>query len=132
MTAGPDAVRPDERSESTFPDVQPARSPSRTPTIADPYADLLRPLNERQRRAIMLRLTFGFYEGWRPSRTEMADLGRRGTGHTEHRTGAATAAAPHPARTARPTATYAKPTGSSGADAETPAVSIQHPTRRPS
>jgi len=34
----------------------------------------LRPLNSQQRRAMILRLTFGFYEGWRPSRNEMADL----------------------------------------------------------
>jgi hypothetical protein len=52
----------------------PAQGVSRTPTIADNYADLLRPLNNNQRRAMVLRLTFGFYEGWRPSRTEMADL----------------------------------------------------------
>jgi hypothetical protein len=116
MTAGPDAVRPDERSESTFPDVQPARSPSRTPTIADPYADLLRPLNERQRRAIVLRLTFGFYEGWRPGRTEMADLVavELGTLSTEdalrrqqHRTLRATPD--------RDPGGVVKPTGSSGA-----------------
>jgi hypothetical protein len=46
----------------------------RTPTIADRYADLLSTLSERQRRWIVLRLTVGFYEGWNPSRAEMADL----------------------------------------------------------
>jgi hypothetical protein len=47
---------------------------NRTPTIADRYADLLSTLSERQRRAIILRLTIGFYEGWNPSRGEVADL----------------------------------------------------------
>jgi len=46
----------------------------RTPTIADRYADLLSTLSERQRRAIVLRLTVGFYEGWNPGRGEVADL----------------------------------------------------------
>jgi hypothetical protein len=50
------------------------QSPPRTPTIADKYADLLRPLNNQQRQAITLRLAFGFYEGWQPSRGEMADV----------------------------------------------------------
>jgi hypothetical protein len=52
----------------------PPPTPSQTPTIADKYVDLLRPLNTQQRRAMVLRLTFGFYEGWQPSRNEMADL----------------------------------------------------------
>ena len=46
----------------------------RTPTIADPFADLLATLSVRSRRAIVHRLTEGFYEGWRPSRGEIADL----------------------------------------------------------
>lgn len=46
----------------------------RTPSIADRYADLLATLNERQRNAIIVRLTTGFYEGWHPSRSEIADL----------------------------------------------------------
>ena len=58
---------------SSLTDVPRAPS-SRTPTIADEYADLLRPLNNRQRRAMILRLTFGFYDDWRPTRAEMADL----------------------------------------------------------
>src|SRR6478735_12691194 len=44
------------------------------PHISDGYADLLEPLSERQRRAITLQLTIGFYEGWRPSRAEIAEL----------------------------------------------------------
>ena len=50
------------------------RPTRRTPTIADQYADLLGVLSERQRRAITLRLTTGYYEGWHPSRSEIADL----------------------------------------------------------
>ena len=58
---------------TVVPEVSPSQ-PVRTPTIADQYADLMRPLNDQQRRAMILRLTFGFYDGWRPSRNEMADL----------------------------------------------------------
>ncbi|MEP6560695.1 MAG: hypothetical protein ABJD68_06405 [Nakamurella sp.] len=46
----------------------------RTPNIADRYADLLATLSQRQRHAIIVRLTTGFYEGWHPSRSEIADL----------------------------------------------------------
>ena len=44
------------------------------PHISDRYADLLEPLSQRQRRAITSQLTIGFYEGWRPSRAEIAEL----------------------------------------------------------
>ncbi len=71
-------VEPDAAGQAAAPDspmTRPAEQRlSRTPTIADNYADLLRPLDNQQRRAIILRLTYGFYEGWRPSRQEMADL----------------------------------------------------------
>jgi len=73
MTVTPATARSDVPPGSSLPDA-PTAQPSRTPTIGDKYADLLRPLNNRQRRAIVLRLTFSFYEGWRPSREEMADL----------------------------------------------------------
>jgi len=73
MTVEPDAAGPAAAPDS--PTTRPAEQRlSRTPTIADNYADLLRPLDNQQRRAIILRLTYGFYEGWRPSRQEMADL----------------------------------------------------------
>jgi hypothetical protein len=74
MTEGPNATGPGAPADSPAPDAPPERSPTRTPTIADNYADLLRPLNNQQRRAMILRLTFGYYDGWRPSRREMADL----------------------------------------------------------
>jgi|GEM_PF-5657823 len=45
-----------------------------TPSIADFYGDLLRPLTERQRKGLIARLSNGYYEGWRPSRREVALL----------------------------------------------------------
>jgi len=72
-TQTPNALQLDDSAGSSVPGV-PRPPVARTPTIADEYADLLRPLNNRQRRAMILRLTFGFYDGWQPSRAEMADL----------------------------------------------------------
>lgn len=51
-----------------------AEPPRTTPTIADEYADLLRYLSPAQRRGMISRLTQGYYEDWRPSRPEVADL----------------------------------------------------------
>jgi len=45
-----------------------------TPSIADRFADLLEPLSERRRRGLIARLSVGYYEGWRPSRAEVAEL----------------------------------------------------------
>lgn len=45
-----------------------------TPTIADSFADLLAHLNPRRRRGPIARLSRGYYEGWRPSRAEIAAL----------------------------------------------------------
>lgn len=44
------------------------------PTIADRYADLLGLLGHRERQGLIVRLTVGYYDGWRPSRSEVADL----------------------------------------------------------
>ena len=74
MTGGPDNAGAHARSGLPLPNASPERSPARIPTIADMYADLLRPLSNQQRRAMVLRLTFGFYEGWKPTRSEIADL----------------------------------------------------------
>jgi hypothetical protein len=53
----------------------PAQSRSgSTPNIADRFADLLAPLSTRRRRGLIARLSVGYYEGWRPSRAEVADL----------------------------------------------------------
>lgn len=45
-----------------------------TPSIADRFADLLAPLSSRRRRGLIARLSVGYYEGWRPSRAEVAEL----------------------------------------------------------
>lgn len=45
-----------------------------TPNIADRFADLLAPLSTRRRRGLIARLSVGYYEGWRPSRAEVAEL----------------------------------------------------------
>jgi hypothetical protein len=45
-----------------------------TPNIADRFADLLAPLSVRRRRGLIARLSVGYYEGWRPSRAEVAEL----------------------------------------------------------
>ena len=42
--------------------------------ITDGYIDLLRYLRPAQRRGLTARLANGYYEGWRPSREELADL----------------------------------------------------------
>lgn len=54
---------------------QPSTGPdTATPNIADRFADLLAPLSSRRRRGLIARLSVGYYEGWRPSRAEVADL----------------------------------------------------------
>jgi hypothetical protein len=45
-----------------------------TPNIADRFADLLAPLSSRRRHGLIARLSVGYYEGWRPSRAEVAEL----------------------------------------------------------
>jgi hypothetical protein len=42
--------------------------------IDDRYADLLALLPPDRRQAIVIRLAHGYYEGWTPSRAQMADL----------------------------------------------------------
>lgn len=49
-------------------------SASATPSIADRFADLLAPLSPRRRRGLIARLSQGYYEGWRPTRAEVAAL----------------------------------------------------------
>lgn len=59
-------------------DGRPGRSsvehPVPQPTIADGYTDLLELLNYHQRQSLVVRLTVGYYDGWRPSRSEVADM----------------------------------------------------------
>lgn len=45
---------------------------SRTPTIADQYSGLLDDLTPGQRRGLIAKLSVGYYDGWRPSRAELA------------------------------------------------------------
>jgi hypothetical protein len=52
----------------------------RPANIADPYRDLLSGLDEGVRLGFVQRLAVGYYEGWRPTRNEIADLVARETG----------------------------------------------------
>ena len=70
---GPTLGGPAPRSQPTRA-VAPVRRSGSTPSIADIYADLLQPLNERQRKGVIARLSVGYFEGWRPTRQEMAQL----------------------------------------------------------
>ena len=53
---------------------RPETDPRATPNIADRFADLLAPLSVRRRRGLIARLSVGYYEGWRPTRAEVAEL----------------------------------------------------------
>jgi hypothetical protein len=44
------------------------------PNVADHYADLLRTVPRHKRAGLIGRLSQGFYDDWRPSRREVADL----------------------------------------------------------
>jgi len=48
--------------------------------IADPYDDLLATLDDGRRWGLVHRLSVGYYEGWRPSREEVANIVARETG----------------------------------------------------
>jgi len=48
--------------------------------IADQYRDLLGQLDENRRRGVVQQLADGYYQGWRPSRAELAKLISRGAG----------------------------------------------------
>lgn len=43
-------------------------------SIADPFQDMLAALDEGARRGFVQRLADGYYEGWRPTRAEVASL----------------------------------------------------------
>ena len=57
---------------------EPGRNPafrhnvSRSPSIADRYAVVLQTLSPRQRQGVIAALSVGFYDGWRPTRAELA------------------------------------------------------------
>ena len=65
----PDQRDPDRPAASTA-----AAPAAATPSIADRFDDLLAPLSARRRRGLIARLSVGYYEGWRPSRAEVAEL----------------------------------------------------------
>jgi len=46
------------------------------PNIAHPYADVLRFLDEPRRRGGITLLAVGFYDGWRPTHHEVAQIVR--------------------------------------------------------
>ena len=53
---------------------------ARPGSIADPYDDLLATLDDGRRWGLVHRLSVGYYEGWRPSREEVANIVARETG----------------------------------------------------
>ena len=48
------------------------REVSRSPNIADRYAAVLQALDPRQRLGVIAALSVGFYDGWQPTREELA------------------------------------------------------------
>jgi hypothetical protein len=61
----PDAVYNYQPDTDTAPPV---------PNIADRFADLLKPLSRRRRNALIAQLSRGYYDGWHPTRAEVAAL----------------------------------------------------------
>jgi len=80
------------------------------PNIADPYRDLLAHLDVNSRRGVVQQLADGYYQGWRPTRAELAILISRtaGEGNGPSAPGASMAThrrSPEPRGTARSFAT---------------------------
>jgi len=44
-----------------------SNQPVPQPSIADRYSDLLELLDRHQRQGLIVRLTVGYYDGWRPN-----------------------------------------------------------------
>ena len=44
------------------------------PNIADQYSDLLQALPDSRRAGLIIELAVGYYENWRPTRMEVADM----------------------------------------------------------
>jgi len=59
-----------ERQKAVRPSL--TRDLSRIPTIVDQYSGLLDNLTPGQRRGLIAKLSVGYYDGWRPSRAELA------------------------------------------------------------
>ena len=64
---------------------------ARSPNIADRYAVVLRALSPRQRQGVIAALSVGFYDGWRPTREELA-------AYVAAEFGVTVTAPPHPPR----------------------------------
>lgn len=73
--ADSDGRHRETQSEHTVTDQRPGiRSDSPVRSIADPYWDLLAELDEARRMGMVRRLAVGFYDGWLPTRAQVARL----------------------------------------------------------
>jgi len=71
MAGAPDLDPPANQDQQLM---APATPPMKPPGIADRFTDLLAPLTQDQRQGMIAKLSVGYFEGWRPSRGEIADL----------------------------------------------------------
>jgi hypothetical protein len=107
-------------------------------SIADGYRDLLLPLNEDCRHSLIHRLTQRFYEGWRPTRHDLATLIAQKTSHPVDSQHAGTAASPTTNAAGTQPEPAATPTGNGTATPRTPPrpntamrPAAAHPGRHP-
>src|SRR5690349_11850166 len=70
----PSAPEDAERFDASHIEIVPGRDHAGPANIADQYRDLLALVSKRKRLGMIAQLSVGFYEGWRPSRAEVADL----------------------------------------------------------
>jgi len=70
----PSAPEDGERFDASHIEIVPGRDHAGPANIADQYRDLLALVSKRKRLGMIAQLSVGFYEGWRPSRAEVADL----------------------------------------------------------
>jgi len=102
---------------------------ARPESIADPYDDLLATLDDGRRRGLVHRLSVGYYEGWRPSRDEVANIVARETGlisESEYLAGARSPViAPDPRPRSDPQRSTARSNGSAPTVGQGPARPAQ-------
>ena len=72
VTTVTDSSAEDRVERQTAATLSLRRKVSRTPTIVDQYSGLLDNLTPGQRRGLIAKLSVGYYDGWRPSRAELA------------------------------------------------------------
>jgi hypothetical protein len=70
----PSTPEDSEGIDASHIEILPGRDRAEPSNIADHYRDLLALVSKRKRLGIIAQLSVGFYEGWRPSRAEVADL----------------------------------------------------------